>query len=275
MRAALPPEVQALADLGALTESELRFYETTFLEMQKEIFLDQAVMHEAYLNGGLPAVEELRDAGLIDDRALEAWRQIQEGAATGDPDLLAAGNGRLLWREQNQIINDSYDDMYHHLPSGPAFTYGMTVVGAPSIPGAGSYGQYDPLSVSVESPGPERIGTPDRIGTPERIGPGPFSVEIPSVGVDLPSISVDNPTQVEVTVTTPLPAGNIADRADRWDLIVDDTLPAFQDLLADDPARAREIIDSPVADRIDDQRLQHQVDEIAERLLDWDLDVDQ
>lgn len=275
VRAALPPQVQALAGLSDLTEEELRFYETTFLEMQKEIFLDQAVMHEAYTNGGLAAVEDLRDAGLIDDRALDSWRQIQEGVATGDPDLVTAGNGGLLWREQNQIIDDNYDDMYHRFPSGPAFTYAMTVVGAPSIPGAGSYGQYDPLSITVDSPGPERLGTPDRIGTPASVGVGPFSVDIPSVGVDIPSVSIDNPTEVDVTVTTPLPAGNIADRADRWDLIIDDTLPAFQDLLADDPARARAIIDSPVTDRIDDQRLQRQVDDIARRLLDWDVDIDQ
>ncbi|MGI8938436.1 MAG: hypothetical protein ACR2JF_09550 [Iamia sp.] len=271
VRNALPPEVRALADLSDLTEAELRFYETTFLEMQKEIFLDQAVMHEAYVNGGLPAIEELRSAGLLDQRAHEAWRQIDQGAATGDADLVSAGNGQLLWREQNQIINDNYDAMYDHFPSGPVFTYGMTVVGAPSIPGAGSYGQYDPVSVSVETPGPERIGTPDRIGTPERVGP--FGV--PSIGVDIPSVSVDNPTQGEITVTTPFPAGNIANQDDRWGLIVDDTLPAYQGLLADDPEGARAIIDSPVADRIDDQRLRHQVDDIVERLLDWDVDIDQ
>src|SRR5262245_62916285 len=34
--------------------------ETTFLTMQKKIFEDQATMHEAYLAGGLPQVEEDR-----------------------------------------------------------------------------------------------------------------------------------------------------------------------------------------------------------------------
>ena len=36
---------------------ELGFYETLFLTMQKKIFEDQASMHEAYLDGGLPEIE--------------------------------------------------------------------------------------------------------------------------------------------------------------------------------------------------------------------------
>ena len=54
---------------------------------------------------------------------------------------------------------------------------------------------------------------------------------------------------------TPLPDGNIADRYDRWDLITQDTLPAYQELLAEDPDRLRELVGSDFDGRVDDYRL--------------------
>jgi len=49
-KAGLPPELQALSVLGGLTAADLRFYETTFLAMQKRIFIDQG--------GSLSSVEQ-------------------------------------------------------------------------------------------------------------------------------------------------------------------------------------------------------------------------
>jgi asparagine synthetase A len=58
-------------------------------------------------------------------------------------------------------------------------------------------------------------------------------------------------------------------------MIVRDTLPAYQDYLANHPAEARALIASDVGQRIDAQRLQHQIDDIAGRLgSDWHVDVD-
>jgi hypothetical protein len=130
----------------------------------------------------------------------------------------------------------------------------MTVVGEASIPGAGTFADYNPLSVSVETPGIQ--------------------------GVDIPftDVSIDNPLQGSVTVTTPLPDGNIADTGQRWDYITADTLPAYQELLRNDPDQVREILGSDVSDRIAEYRLTNvdRLGRIADDLAtNWDVDVDQ
>ena len=248
---ALPPGIR---ELGSLSESEINFYETTFLDMQKQIFQDQGAMHQAYVDGGLPAIDEMLEAGIIDQATADGWRDI----ASGDPDRVQAGNTQFLLREQRDIIDDDYQKMLNHDPTGPAVTWAMTLIGAPSIPDARGYPDAFPLTVGFETPGPESIGTPRSI-----------------FGQEIPSVSVDNPTQVHVDVETPFPDGNIANFDDRWALIEQDTLPRFQELLANDPQRAREIIGSDVEDRIADYRMTERVDDIIGQMLDWDVDVDQ
>ncbi len=230
------------------SDQELKFFETTFLSMQKDIFYDQASMHEAYLEGGMGAIRELEAAGLIDSRTSLAWDQIDEGRLTGDADLLAAGNTALLRREQEDVIQYNYDRMYDRPVTGPAFTYLMTAIGEPSIPGAHSFSDYKPLVVTIDTPGPDNI---------------PFT-------------PWDNPLEGEVNVTTPLPDGNIAHFDDRWTYITEDTLPAYQELIREHPDQAREIIGTDVGDRIDDYRIYHRLDSLAEQYLtDWGVDFDQ
>jgi hypothetical protein len=241
VRALLPPELRDLASVGSdLSADELQWFESKFLAMQKHIFIDQGSMHEAYLNGGMSALKEMRAAGLIDDNTVAAWEDV----ASGDPDRVQAGNTELLYREQNQIINKQYNDMYHRDgPVGAAMTYGMTVAGAASISGTETPGEYSPLAVGGE------VRLP---------GPLPFTHE--TVGVQ---------------VSTPLPDFNIANQGSRWDYISHDTLPAYQQLLRDDPEQARATIASPVSDRLAEQRLSHRWPQLAEDLLtDWDVDVD-
>jgi hypothetical protein len=83
---------------------------------------------------------------------------------------------------------------------------------------------------------------------------------------------VDNPFQGSVEITTPLPNGNIAFFDDRWALIQEDTLPAYLDLIHNDPDAAAAIVGSSVDDRIDDYRLD--VGEVIQDLLDFDFDFD-
>ncbi|NDL59909.1 hypothetical protein [Phytoactinopolyspora mesophila] len=180
-----------LAEAADMTDQELAYYETTFLQMQKDIFFDLAPVHEAYLSGGIEAVEEMRAAGIIDQDVYNAWEDI----SSGDPALVEQGNEALLLREQRDIIDDYYQDMYNRFPSGPVVTQFMTWIGAPSIPGAKSYPEVFDWS------------------------------------------------------------GNIAHFEDRWDLIQQDTLPAFLDLWRDDRERTNDIISSPVGPRIDEQRM--------------------
>ena len=132
--------------------ADLGFYETTFLRMQKKIFEDQATMHEAYIDGGVPKIEELFHARIIDAATLEAWRRINAGRH-GDPALVDSGNRMLLFREQFDIIDRFYLQMFRrHRPMGQAFTYLLTLAGAPSVPGAHSFPEQYPRTFAMRLP---------------------------------------------------------------------------------------------------------------------------
>lgn len=223
--------------IANMTAADFKFYETSFLSMQKEIFEDQAAMHEAYLIGGVEEIERMKNANLIDGETAGAWRGIDRGLATGDQKMINDGNTLLLHREQMNIIADDYERMRSHPVTGPAMTYLMTAVGAPSIPGAQTYAEFDPWVFELETPGPRSF------------------------------LGFDNPFQGTVTIDTPLPGGNIADRDDRWGLVKEDTLPAYLSLVDGEPSRARSIIESDFASRMEEQRLSHQVDDIAKRMI--------
>jgi hypothetical protein len=134
-------------DIDSVPGHLLSFFETAFLEMQRQIFEDQAVMHEAYLTDGLAGIRGLADAGIIDSTTVAAWQQID----SGEPRNMNAGNLSLLFREQHDIIDRFYVSMRTHTGGG-AFTYAITVAGRPSIPGARSYPAVFPLSARASLP---------------------------------------------------------------------------------------------------------------------------
>ncbi|MBE1875503.1 WXG100 family type VII secretion target [Myceligenerans pegani] len=240
------PGADLIEQAGRMTDEELRFYETTFLSMQQEIFHDQASMHAAYEHGGMAEIERMFQSGAIDEATYDAWADID----SGDPTRVSEGNVEMLRREQQDIIHDDYQATMERPVTGEAMTYMMTLVGEASIPGTHTFAETNPLSVTAETPGPDNI---------------PFT-------------PWDNPLQGEVTVSTPLPDGNIADTPQRWEYIQADTLPAYQDLLANDPGRVQEILETPVSDRIEDYRLTNpdRLGRIVDRLAtDWDVDVSQ
>ena len=129
-------------DVDSVPGHLLSFFETAFLEMQRQIFEDQAVMHEAYLTDGLVGIRGLADAGIIDSATLAAWQQID----SNDSRLVDTGNLTLLFREQHDIIDRFYLNMREH-SGGEAFTYGITLAGKPSIPGARPFSAVFPLTV--------------------------------------------------------------------------------------------------------------------------------
>jgi hypothetical protein len=134
---------------GAGTEEllvgELGFFETTFLTMQRKIFEDQALMHEAYLGAGLDGIRALGAAGIIDTATVLAWEQI---GADDDSALVHEGNRALLYREQHDVIDRFYVDMRHHAPpAGRLFTYLLTLAGTPAVPGAKNYCAVFPLTL--------------------------------------------------------------------------------------------------------------------------------
>lgn len=230
----LPDQIEGMTRaIAGMSDEELAYYEQKFLSMQKEIFEDQAPMHEAYLHGGTAEVDRIHRAGLLDQKTAHAWSQIDRGVSREDPQLVREGNTQLLNREQMDIIADDYDEMRSRPVTGEAVTWLLTTVGTPSIPGAQGYPEVFPLESSLDN------------------------------GHYIPG---------EATVVTPFPEGNIADKVQRWNLIEDDTLPAYQDLLANNPDKARQIIASDFNARIEDQRLSNKVGGIVERLLhDWEV----
>lgn len=241
---ARPMDREAVRVLANLTDEDLKFYETTLLGMQREIFFDQGTMHEAYRSGGMAAIAELHAAGIIDRTTYESWQGIHSGV----PSRVQAGNEQFLLREQLEIIEDDYQAMYRRPVTGPVVTWGMTQIGAPSIPGAQGYADVDPLVVRVPTPGPR---------------------ELPIV---IPPWTIDNPTQGDLLVQTPFADGNVAQFDDRWRLIEQDTLPAYQRLLREDPDLARALIGADVATRVEEYRLTARADEIALDLLtDWEV----
>jgi hypothetical protein len=152
--------------LARWAAGDLGFYEATFLLMQKKIFEDQAVMHEAYLGGGIDAIDELRDAAIIDDATFEAWTWIDAGKSGADAKAVGDGNRELLFREQFDVIDRFYLRMFDHPPLGRAFTYVLTLAGAPSLPGAKSFAEVFPLLFRL----PLASGAPLAIATPLAAG---------------------------------------------------------------------------------------------------------
>jgi hypothetical protein len=141
-------------DIAKAPARLLRYYETTFLRMQKKIFEDQAVMHEAYLAGGMKEIDALRGAGIIDSASVRAWQAIDSPDETDRRE----GNRWLLYREQDDILDHFYVSMYsRHGPEGAALTYLLTLVGSPSVPGANAYPVVFPLTLAG---GPLRLRTP-------------------------------------------------------------------------------------------------------------------
>jgi hypothetical protein len=218
-----PQSFDAAADLG--------FYETTFLGMQKKIFEDQATMHAAYVAGGVGEVEEFYRAGIIDLSTLRGWQQIDRGHQQGDLSLIDRGNRALLFREQFDIIDRFYVQMLqYHRPEGEIFSYLLTLLGAPSVPGTHSYPQRFPLVIAATLPGGD------------------------------------------IQLSTPLADGNIAVFANRWKLIDDDTLPGYLTFVRDHANEARELVATPIAERVIRYRLVSRAGELArEGLTSWRL----
>jgi hypothetical protein len=116
-------------------------------KMQRAIFLDQSMQHEAYVGGGMPAIRELEQSGAIDEFAVKSWEQIDAGTRTGNRALLEAGSLGLLRREQLQTIADDYDAMRSDTKLSPLMTKVISAIGRPLIPGARSAADISPVHI--------------------------------------------------------------------------------------------------------------------------------
>ncbi|MFZ2529517.1 MAG: Tat pathway signal protein [Rhodococcus sp. (in: high G+C Gram-positive bacteria)] len=148
----LPDDLLALLAVGhTITPADIADFQIRVIAMSKHIFTDLIPQHEAYLAGGLPAIDELHRAGIVDDRAVAAWQDI----ATGNPDRVVHGNTELLYREQYQSIADQWDATRTAGGQvGRALTYLSTVAADPAIPGVVPPREAFPLTLTTNDPAP-------------------------------------------------------------------------------------------------------------------------
>ncbi|MFD4291763.1 Tat pathway signal protein [Rhodococcus sp. NPDC058505] len=215
-KATLPEDLQALFEVGrTITADDIAHFQVQVIAMSKHIFMDLIPQHEAYLAAGMTAIDEYRDAGLIDENAYGAWRDI----ATGDPDLVVEGNKRLLYREQYQSIGDQWDRARAYRgPVGRALTYLSTVAADPAIPGVVPPREAAPLTLTAG----------DVTGRPV--------------------------TGPQWRLQTPLPAFNWSERDARWAYITEQMLPKYRALKEDRPQLWRDTLSAPMEQQILQQR---------------------
>ncbi|WP_280249290.1 hypothetical protein [Nocardia abscessus] len=145
---ALPEDIRLLATEGSrLTAADVAWYQTRLMIMQKHIFTDLVPMHEAYVALGMRGIEEMYQAGVLDDDIRTAWRSIAAGTRDGYVDALI----RMTDREQNHVVADQWDETSAgRAPIGRVLTYVSTVAGKPAVPGVRAPGVFAPVVVSAD-----------------------------------------------------------------------------------------------------------------------------
>lgn len=146
----LPEGLRALARAGStITGDDLHYILGMILVMQKNIFSDLMPMHQAYVTAGLPALAEMRDAGLFGEDILDAWRDV----ASKDRARIARGNGVLLHREQGVVVKAQWDQVRAYKGDvGEGVTYLSTIAGSPSVAGVIPLRSFDSVNYQVQTP---------------------------------------------------------------------------------------------------------------------------
>jgi hypothetical protein len=108
------PGAPTAAEAAKTAYGEAHFLQTQLLDMQKDIFKDLAWQHQAYVEGGLPALEAAYQRGEIkEEKIIQAWRDI----ASGDENRQWRGNTALLHREQYDILRPGYEKIRNRMTS--------------------------------------------------------------------------------------------------------------------------------------------------------------
>jgi hypothetical protein len=97
---------------GVGADRTSKLLEGYLLAINKDIFLDLAWQHEAYIQKGIAEMRCLAKTGGLDPTGLQAWEKIDHDAsADASPDDVAAvnsGNEMLLRHEQQQIAQPGW-----------------------------------------------------------------------------------------------------------------------------------------------------------------------
>jgi hypothetical protein len=93
--------------IGETVKYQARMVERNMILMQKDIFMDLGWQHQAYRERGICEIEAAFKRGDIDETNMQAWRDI----ASGDPMRVSRGNKALLRREQDNVLQPSYEKL--------------------------------------------------------------------------------------------------------------------------------------------------------------------
>lgn len=217
-----PVRYAALQALMGLGEAELGYYETSFLSMQKQIFTDIGSQHVAFQQGGMAEIERMQAAGLVTRNMETAWQNINSVPAYSDPQ-----DYHNLTTEQQQLLHQA---SYNIADREQNFVIA------------------DDYDVIRDRPtGIAFTEAMTVLGQPSIEGAKSYYEKFPAADPYLdfgrfPPLGVD------------LHHGNISVREDRWALIDQDTLGAYEDWLHSQSNPYGEMM-KPMPARVDEYRL--------------------
>jgi hypothetical protein len=94
--------------LGTRDAGTWFFINGLLLNGQRHIFQDMAWGHRAYQASGIGAIEHAASGQAALQTTLVAWRQVDAGIRDNSQILINQGNGNLLLREQQEVVQDDY-----------------------------------------------------------------------------------------------------------------------------------------------------------------------
>lgn len=217
-----PAKAAMLTALANLSTDELAYYEKTFLSMQKEIFTDIGSQHFAYQQGGMAEIQRLKAAGMTSERMDKAWISIDSVPSYSEPE----GYQHLSPAQQSALHQASYnmaDQEQNHVIAD----------------------DYD--NIRGRPTGVAFTEAMTVLGEPSIEGAKSYYEQFPAVD---PYIDTSRfpPAGIDIH------HGNISVREDRWALIEQDTLGAYEDWLHGEKDPYGEMV-KPMPERVEDYRM--------------------
>jgi hypothetical protein len=108
------------------------FINGLLLRGQRHIFDDKAWCHHAYMASGIWAIKHAVLVDGSDITNVDAWEDIDKGIRTADQLKINNGNGKLLLREQELVVQQDYEFIrgvwLRQPPAAAAWWFGATLV---------------------------------------------------------------------------------------------------------------------------------------------------
>ena len=145
-------EIAEAAKIGGMVAGvpiapgEAEYLQQELMGIQKDIFNDLAWQHQLYAEEGIDGIRMAAGEGEIDATTLQAWEDI----ASGDESRIWAGNTQLLYREQHDIIQPSYDRIQQRI-DGPLMASFSSWLAESPVPGGQRFTDVEGFGGNVMS----------------------------------------------------------------------------------------------------------------------------